>query len=101
MSFFYRGFNSSFGKRAFRFNRCFATMHIPNAQKQLISNYLKSQVSLPLSTGNMMSIILNNNLVLQNMVNSSLDELEESTMASTSEDLDELSKNIDVLLSLS
>eukprot|EP00344_Euplotes_crassus_P001040 CAMPEP_0197008474 /NCGR_PEP_ID=MMETSP1380-20130617/45403_1 /TAXON_ID=5936 /ORGANISM="Euplotes crassus, Strain CT5" /LENGTH=76 /DNA_ID=CAMNT_0042429081 /DNA_START=72 /DNA_END=302 /DNA_ORIENTATION=- len=76
-------------------------MHMPNAQKQLISNYLKSQVSLPLSTGNMMSIILNNNLVLQNMVNSSLDELEESTMASTSEDLDELSKNIDVLLSLS
>ncbi|CAI2380697.1 unnamed protein product [Moneuplotes crassus] len=94
--FFQTGFRRGFAGNKFRFNRRAFATHMPNTQKQMLANYMKSQTMLPQTTSQLIWSI-NNHLMLENMVNSSLDELEENSLVIETEDLEDLSTTLPVI----
>eukprot|EP00343_Euplotes_focardii_P004976 CAMPEP_0205814616 /NCGR_PEP_ID=MMETSP0205-20121125/19885_1 /ASSEMBLY_ACC=CAM_ASM_000278 /TAXON_ID=36767 /ORGANISM="Euplotes focardii, Strain TN1" /LENGTH=62 /DNA_ID=CAMNT_0053099103 /DNA_START=80 /DNA_END=268 /DNA_ORIENTATION=+ len=59
-----------------------------------MANYLKSQLSMPLMSMSILSV--NNSLLLENLINSNLDELDESSLVAENEDVEDLTSILDI-----
>ncbi|CAI2381379.1 unnamed protein product [Moneuplotes crassus] len=88
--FFHSGFRKSFKGTSFRFNNFRYSTHLPTMQKQMISNFMKAQAALPATTGQLMMMSINNRLMLENIIKSNLDELEDNVLLAENEDLEEV-----------